>query len=350
MVCSSRFSDLSRNTVGRNRLVSVIIPAFEAEQSLGQTVQSVLDQPEVEEVLIIEDGSPDNTLDLCRELERQNDRVTLLRHDRGGNHGVAATRNLGIEAAISPYISFLDADDVALPNRFSLPVSLLESQPEIDGVYEAVGMIHSETPNIDWTQVVDPPLLTLVAPVPPERFLEALLTPGTGTVHTNGFVVRRSVFDRVGNFPADFEVGEDMHLFWRFAAACTMVSGRLTEAVALYRRHAGSLSDRSDQAYLEDRFRRALDLCAWARGRDDVSRFNRKLLKRVLVHNIAAWRGGPLSLLTLRKIQLRRWFQAAIVCPSVLVAPKIWLGAVGFKKDPELARDLVGRKSTDEDH
>jgi glycosyltransferase involved in cell wall biosynthesis len=325
----------------------VIIPAFKAEQSLGQTVQSVLHQPEVEEVLIIEDGSPDNTLDLCRELERQNDRVTLLRHASGGNLGVAATRNLGIEAAISPYISFLDADDVALPNRFSLPVTLLESQPEIDGVYEAVGLIHSETPNMDWAQVVDPPLLTLVAPVPPERFLEALLTPGTGTVHTNGFVVRRSVFDRVGRFRSVFEPAEDMHLFWRFAAACAMVPGRLTEAVAIYRRHTGSLSIPTDPVYLEDPFRRALDLCAWARGRDDVSHLNRKLLKRILIHNIAAWWGGPISQLTLRKIQLRRWFQAAVICPSVVMAPKIWLGAVGLKKDPELACDPVGRRSPD---
>ncbi|MEN8165743.1 MAG: hypothetical protein ABFS37_16560, partial [Acidobacteriota bacterium] len=190
------------------------------------------------------------------------------------------------------------------------------------------------------------PLLTLVAPVPPDRFLETLLTPGTGTIHTNGFVVRRGVFDRVGDFRSAFEPAEDMHLFWRFAAACAMVPGRLTEAVAIYRRHTGSLSIPTDPVYFEDPFRRALDLCAWARGRDDVSHNNRKLLKRVLVHNIAAWWGGPISRLTLRRIQLRRWFKAARVLPSVLTAPRIWLGASGFKKDPEVTRDPMWKRDS----
>ena len=339
---TSKFSltEISLRTEGPPRVVSVVIPAFNAEHTLTQSVRSVLDEPEVQEVLVVEDGSQDQTLDICRKVEQHHDRVTLLRHPNGENLGVAATRNLGIEASRSPYISFLDADDVALPNRFSPPVTLLEAQPEIDGVYEAVGMIHSEAPKIDATQIVDPSLLTLVAPVPSEQFLETLLTPGTGTVHTNGLVVRRTVFDRVGSFPTEFEVGEDMHFFWRLAAACTMVPGRLTEAVAIYRRHAGSLSVRSDQAYLEDPFRRALDLCAWARRRDDVSPDNRRLLKRVLVHNIAAWWGGPISRLTLRKIQLRRWLQAARILPSVLIAPRIWLGASGFKKDPEVVRSI----------
>jgi len=344
MLDNARLTTISSISEGIRHAVSVIIPAYNAEHTLTQSVRSVLDEPEVEAVLVVEDGSQDQTLDLCRKLELHHDQVTLLRHPNGENLGVAATRNLGIEKAQSPYISFLDADDVALPNRFRPPVTLLEAQPEIDGVYEAVGMIHSEAPNIHATQITDPSLLTLVAPVPPEQFLETLLTPGTGTVHTNGFVVRRNVFDRVGNFPTDFEVGEDMHFFWRLAAACTMVPGRLTEAVAIYRRHTGSLSVRCDQAYLEDPFRRALDLCVWARSRDDVSSHNRALLKRILIHNIAAWWGEPISRTHLRRIQLRRWIQAVRVLPSVLIASKIWLGALGFKEDPEVVRDPVAER------
>ncbi len=346
MLDNARLTTNSSFSEGSRHAVSVIIPAYNAEQTLTQSVRSVLDEPEVNEVLVVEDGSQDQTLDVCRELERQNDRVTLLRHPGGENLGVAATRNLGIEAARSPYVSFLDADDVALPHRFGPPMILLEAQPEVDGVYEAVGMIRSEAPVIDMTQTMGSPLLTLVDPVPPQRFLEALLTPGTGTVHTNGFVVRRTVFDRVGGFRAEFEPAEDMHLFWRFAAACTMVPGRLEEAVAIYRRHAGSLSVQTDPVYLEDPFRRALDLCVWARGRDDVSLHNQKLLKRILVHNIAAWWGGPISRTLLRRIQLRRWLKAVSVLPSVLFVPKIWLGAMGLKKDPEVARDPMGEEAT----
>lgn len=326
-------------TAGKPRSVCVIVPAFKAARCIRQTVLSVVDEPEVEEVLIVEDGSPDDTLEICQNLQKRHSRVKVLQHPEGNNRGAAESRNLGIDRARSPYISFLDADDLALANRFAHPLALLEARPEIDGVYEAVAMIESEVPIIDLTEIGDPPLLTFSKPVAPEFFLEAFLTPGAGTVHTNGFLVRRSVFDRVGAFRKEFEPAEDMHLFWRFAAACAMLPGRLKEPVAIYRRHAGSLSVEADPVYLEDPFRRALDLCAWARGRDDVSARNRELLKRILVHNIAAWWGEPISRSKLRRIQVRRLFDAARVVPSVLMAPKILSGALGLKKDPEVTRD-----------
>lgn len=324
-----------------SRSVSVVIPAFKAEKTIMQTVRSVLDEPEVEQVLIVEDGSPDHTLEVCKKLQAQHDRILVLQHPDGLNRGVAESRNLGIERARTPYISFLDADDIALPQRFAHPTGLLEARPEVDGVYEAVAMVESEDPVIKLDQIGKSPLLTLPEPVAPELFLEALLTPRAGTVHTNGFVVRKTVFDRVGGFRREFEPAEDMHLFWRFAAACTMSPGRLTEAVAVYRRHTESLSVESDPVYLEDPFRRALDLCAWARGRNDVSQHNQALLKRILVHNIAAWWGEPISRTQLRKTQVRRLLQASRVLPLVLLAPKIWSGALGLRKDPEVTKDLL---------
>lgn len=319
--------------------VTIIIPCFNAEATIEFTVASVINQEGIAEVLIVDDGSTDETHSICEKLQRQHPAIRVLRHRDGKNNGVAASRNLGIAAATTPFVSFLDADDCALPDRFGTPLALLDQAPEVDGVYEAVGMIQSEKPEPDSGDLVDPPLLTLNEAVPPDRFLGVLLAPGTGSVHTNGFVLRREVFRRIGNFDSSFQPAEEMHLFWRLAAACRLVPGRLDRPVAIYRRHAGSLSNPNDPVYLDDPFRRALDLVSWSRNRSDVSRRNRVLLKRILVHNIAAWWGEPIPRLQLRMIQLRRWFQAARVAPSVLAAPKIWLAALGLKKDPVIKRD-----------
>lgn len=324
---------------GSPRLVTVVIPAFNAERTIGPSVASVVEQPGLDRVLVVEDGSSDATLAVCRRLEESHDRVVVLRHADGANRGPAASRNLGIAAATSAYVSFLDADDVALDDRFGPPLAILEARPEVDGVYEAVGRLESEAVEVDSDASRRLPLMTLAEPVAPERFFETLLAPGTGTVHTNGFVIRRGVFERIGGFVSDFEPAEDMHLFWRLAAACTMAPGRLDRPVAVYRRHSGSLSVPSDPVYLEDPFRRALDLCRWARGRRDVSAANRRLLKRILVHNIAAWWGGPIGKVRLRAVQVRRLMRAVPVAPSVLVAPKIWLGALGLKPEPKILGD-----------
>ena len=98
--------------------VSVIIPVFNAEKFIRKAVESVLDQSETGEILLIEDTSPDNSLKICQELEEKHDRVRLLRHDDLLNHGAGATRNLGIRNAKFDYVAFLDADDFYLKGRF----------------------------------------------------------------------------------------------------------------------------------------------------------------------------------------------------------------------------------------
>ena len=80
--------------------VSVIIPVYNAAAYVGQAVRSALEQPETREVILIEDGSQDTSLQVCRELEGAFDSVRLLRHPDGKNLGAGASRNLGIRSHI----------------------------------------------------------------------------------------------------------------------------------------------------------------------------------------------------------------------------------------------------------
>jgi glycosyltransferase involved in cell wall biosynthesis len=71
-------------------------------------------------VILIEDGSPDNALDICRQLEQEYEKVKLFQHPNGENRGAGASRNLGLTKAKHSYIVFLDADDELIGDRFTI--------------------------------------------------------------------------------------------------------------------------------------------------------------------------------------------------------------------------------------
>jgi len=119
--------------------ISVIIPVFNAERFLQKAVASALVLPEVKEVLLIEDGSSDNSFEVCKALETGNDKIRLFAHPNHENKGAGASRNVGIENATGDFIAFLDADDFYLPNRFEAERNIFQTQPEVDGVYGALG-------------------------------------------------------------------------------------------------------------------------------------------------------------------------------------------------------------------
>ncbi|MCS3867846.1 glycosyltransferase involved in cell wall biosynthesis [Chryseobacterium ginsenosidimutans] len=119
--------------------ISVITPVYNAEKYITQAVESALQFEEVYEVILVEDKSPDNALQVCRQLAEKYDRVKLFQHPDKGNHGAGPTRNLGLENATGDFIAFLDADDYYLPNRFDAEKELFKD-PKVEGVYGALGV------------------------------------------------------------------------------------------------------------------------------------------------------------------------------------------------------------------
>ncbi|MCK5740987.1 MAG: glycosyltransferase family 2 protein, partial [Chlorobi bacterium] len=115
-------------------LISIIIPVFNADKYLRESVASALAQPETTEVILIEDGSSDHSLELCRELVDEYEKVLLFAHPDNANLGASSSRNLGITNARSEFIAFLDADDYYLENRFKIAVEIIEKNPSADGV------------------------------------------------------------------------------------------------------------------------------------------------------------------------------------------------------------------------
>ncbi|MBW4618434.1 MAG: glycosyltransferase [Cyanosarcina radialis HA8281-LM2] len=222
--------------------VSVIIPVYNAENYLRQAVESALSQPETGEVLLIEDASPDNSLDLCQQLVAEYRSVKLLRHQNGRNEGASASRNLGIKTASCEYIAFLDADDFYLPGRFATAVEKFKQHPEIDGVYEAIGTyFQDEDSREKWNSVGrgDRLLTTISENIEPELlFATMVLKKEVGWFHCNGLVVKKNIFDRTGYFDRHLEFSEDVVMWFKMAAVGRLLPGRLDAPVAMRRVHS----------------------------------------------------------------------------------------------------------------
>ncbi len=106
------------------KLISVIVPVYNAEKYLDYGVKSLLNQVyENFELILINDGSKDNSLEICRKYERQDKRVRVFDKQNGG---VSSARNAGLDNCKGDYIIFVDSDDSVSPNYLSNLLSVAQ--------------------------------------------------------------------------------------------------------------------------------------------------------------------------------------------------------------------------------
>lgn len=122
-------------------LVSVIVPAYNAEKFIGETLNSALSQTYRNiEILVVDDGSQERTSEVVKVFVQKDERVILLQQ---ANAGVAAARNLAIEKSCGEYIAPLDADDIWYPQK---PEKQMQCFLEAD---ESVGLVYAWSVSID---------------------------------------------------------------------------------------------------------------------------------------------------------------------------------------------------------
>jgi GT2 family glycosyltransferase len=248
--------------------VSVIIPVFNAAAHVGEAVASAVAQPETGEVILVEDGSTDSSLEVCRRLEQQHDSVRLLRHQDGGNHGAGASRNLGIAGARCPLVAFLDADDYYLPDRFKNAMEVFDRNPDADGVYESTGVFFQDDQSrLRWKDSGWPECLGMRRRVDPSDLFETLVAGGAGSFCTDGLVVRRALFEKSGVFNTRLRAGQDTHLWIRMAHGGRLYPGQTGCAVSMCRIHAGNrVTGRTRKNQQADVQRVWGDLVRWGRA------------------------------------------------------------------------------------
>jgi glycosyltransferase involved in cell wall biosynthesis len=106
------------------KLVSIIIPAYNAEKFIARTIYSALGQTyQTKEIIVVDDGSTDRTCGIAREFEKYGVRVFTQ-----ANKGAAAARNKGFDESTGEYIQYLDADDLLAPSKIEEQMRVVEKQ------------------------------------------------------------------------------------------------------------------------------------------------------------------------------------------------------------------------------
>lgn len=184
-------------------MVDIIIPVYNALDTLELAVTSALMQGDVR-ILLVDDGSTDGTARLCDELAHH-PRIAVI-HQR--NHGVSAARNAGLQAAASEWLTFLDADDVLLPDAIGNLLALAGDSQAIQGL-----VTRSEAPDV--------PECT-VQTLSSRDMLDLALRNPTVHLHTHGWLLRREICNE--RFNESLRLGEDGEWMMRVLRGAKTVS------------------------------------------------------------------------------------------------------------------------------
>ena len=183
-------------------LISVILPVYNGERTIEETIRSVLNQTFSDfELIIINDGSQDNTLKAIEKIE--DTRIQVFSYP---NAGQAASRNRGISKAKGEYIAFIDADDLWTHDKLEAQLDALQEHP-------TAALAYSWTDYIDESgKLLHPGRHTTAN----GKVLEKLIVNNFLENGSNP-LIRKSVFEKVGVFEESLPPAEDWDLWLRTA-------------------------------------------------------------------------------------------------------------------------------------
>lgn len=210
-------------------VVSVIIPAYNAESFIQETINSVLIQSFSDfELIVIDDGSKDQTIEVLKTI--QDARLKVFSYPNGG---VAVARNRGIAQATGEFISFLDSDDLWTADKLEKQLEALKEKP-------GAGVAYS------WTQFIDLEgnLLYAQDPVFFEGNVYAQILVGNFTANGSNMLIRRQFVEAIGGFDSKVRPAEDWDYTIRLAAVCPFVL--VPQHQILYRQTFQSQSSKID--------------------------------------------------------------------------------------------------------
>ncbi|MBD2036605.1 glycosyltransferase family 2 protein [Leptolyngbya sp. FACHB-321] len=192
-------------------LVSVIIPAYNAAASIARTLRSVLTQTYRNlEVLVVDDGSTDQTPEIVAMVAQEDDRVKLLHQ---ANAGVAAARNLAIAQALGEFIASIDADDIWYPENIERQVQCMMQGGN------SVGLVYSWSVDIDESDA----LLGSFRAAEIQGNVFSTLVCHNFLGNASASIMRRSCLEQVGGYDPTLRSQnaqgcEDWDLYLRIAA------------------------------------------------------------------------------------------------------------------------------------
>lgn len=227
-------------------LVSVVLSAYNDERWLPESIKSVLAQTHQDlELILIDDGSTDNTPALLEHYAAQDSRVRVVTHE---NWGIARSRNQGTEMAAGEWVAIMDADDVMLPNRLERQLAFVAANSQVV-VTSCMGYLIDEDGNR-----IGQTASELLTRADFERHLAQRLW---FDIANSGVLMKKTAFADVGGYRAEVHYLEDADLWFRIAEAGGLILVQ-PERLMQYRKRRGSVSMRSFK-----QLREPLDYSGW---------------------------------------------------------------------------------------
>jgi len=210
----------------KDPLVSVVMPAYNAEKYISEAIESILNQSFKDfEFIIIDDGSTDKTWEIIQNYAKKDERIVPIKNE--ANINVSQTRNKGIYLAKGKYIVWADSDDTSLPERIKKQVDFMEGNKEVGlcgSFMEFFG--YSEKKSLRKYSDKDEVLRKLIFRQNP--------------VAQPACIMRTDVLKKSGNYP-NLPLSEDLFVFFKMGEISKF--SNIQEVLVRYRVHSGSLTN-----------------------------------------------------------------------------------------------------------
>lgn len=219
-------------------MVSVVMSAYNSVRFIREAIESILNQTYQDfELIIVDDGSTDETLPIAASYAERDSRVRVIRANHGGQ---SRARNTGIQHAQSDWVAIMDADDVSLPTRLEKQLKAAGENPKVVawGAYayhiDSAGRILS---------------VSRTGPSTEEEFHDLRRRARGFTIIHSTALLRKAIVQKAGGYDARFDCAEDLELLDRMAEYGPILA--IPRPLALFRIHASS---NTMQRFFEQQF------------------------------------------------------------------------------------------------
>jgi len=222
-------------------LVSVVVPVYNDEKTIEETLASILSQDYKNlEIIVINDGSTDGTSAI---LSHYNDKVKIIYQ---ANAGSAVARTQGIKSAHGKYIAFIDADDLWVSWKISTQVDFLERHQDIGMVYNKWIELHDDADCLPKSAQDANELFAIDKEKSGWLYTRLLMEC---IVHTSSVLILKKICDEVGGFDPILRRGQDYDYWLRVSQITQIV--KLNNVLSAYWIHSSSITKKAPQTNFE---------------------------------------------------------------------------------------------------
>ncbi|MBS2098540.1 glycosyltransferase family 2 protein [Carboxylicivirga linearis] len=247
-----------------SKKVSIIIPCYNAEQYLEQTVNSVLNQTHSSiEVIIVDDASIDQSLSIAKKLSEEYDCIKVFRNNK---KGACAARNLGIIKCSGDYIQFLDADDLLSKDKLQKQIEVLETN------HNQVAVCNTYLFFNDLSEAYNTDRDFIFTSSKPSYFLAKLwgLHNSMHYVAVHAYLTPRELIQKAGAWNEELDKDQDGEFFARVLLASEGII-YVPQVKCFYRKHLNSsnISSQKKRKHIESNFKATELKASYLLDRDD---------------------------------------------------------------------------------